>query len=274
MAKPDQPELFFHLGLPKTASTFLQVKVFPRLAGITYFRKKHFNQFASIIAAGAHPRYLFSCEFDRELEAKMELIARDFPQAKILLVFRRHDQWIASKYKYYLRKHGHKSFAEFVDIDSETGEWGRTDLLYRPKIEKAQSLFAHPPLVLNFEELQQNPALFTQRLEAYLGCHIETFRNGVVKQAFSPKQLWVVRKLNRSYRYHKLTSSSRSRNRVHYKYREFLLHTVAFLAQFWPGKVVKEDVVQAAELAHIRDAFADDWAYVLTQAAAQSTVSP
>lgn len=260
--KSNNPEVYFHLGLPKTASTYLQALVFPRLQGIAYFRKKYFNQFAEIIEQGEKDRYLFSCEFDKELGLKLELIAQNYPQAHILLVFRRQDQWISSKYKYYLRKHGHKSFTEFVDVAGTAGEWGRVDLLYRPKIEKVLELFEHPPLVLNFADLKQDQAAFTQRLTDYLGCTLPPFRNRVVKKAFNLRQLLVVRQLNRRYRYHKLQSPSRFRNRLHYRYREYLLHTVAFFAQFWPASPDPEQLIPSQALTHIREAFADDWAYV------------
>jgi hypothetical protein len=261
---PTPPEVFFHLGLPKTASTYLQVMVFPRLQGIRYYRKKYFRHYAEIIGRGEDRRYLFSCEFDKALEEKLRLIARDFPAAKIILVFRRHDRWIASKYKYYLRKHGHKDFGDFVDIEGTNGEWLYEDLCYRPKIELAEQLFAHPPLVLTHEALRSNPAEFNHKIESFLGCQPrpEGYKSSVVKKAYSLRQLHWVRKLNRAYPYRKLESSSRFRNRLHYRYREYLLHTMAFLGRFWPVSKGAEPLLDQKALERIREVFAEDWEYV------------
>ncbi len=53
-----QTEVYFHVGLPKTASTYVQVLVFPKLKGIKSFPKKKFNHYKKLHASGIVGKFL------------------------------------------------------------------------------------------------------------------------------------------------------------------------------------------------------------------------
>ena len=121
-----QTEVYFHVGLPKTASTYLQALIFPKLKGIKFFPKKKFNKYKNLHAQRAEGKFLFSSETDRWMDEKLKEISEYYPDAGIIFVFRRHDQWISSKYNYHLRKNGRISFDELFNLENtaaiEAGE--------------------------------------------------------------------------------------------------------------------------------------------------------
>lgn len=258
-------EIYFHLGLPKTASTFVQQEIFPNLTDVTFYRKHKFNTYKNLHKTELSGKYLFSSEKDRKLEKTVDEISKLFPFAKIILVFRRHNDWILSKYKYYIRKHGYKSFEEFFDIESNKGLWKREELLYRNKIEYVEKHFKSKPLILTFDHFKRNPEGFLEKITKYLNSSFQpnTKKRKIVKKAFKKKQLIIIRKFNRIFRYKKAHSNSKILNRIHYKYWEFSLHIVAFLSLFLPEIVTKKTPLIKNDqiLEKIRKYYEDDWEY-------------
>ncbi len=92
-----KPTVFFHPGLPKTATTFLQQQAFPKLNDVRFTKKHHFKYHESIIQQSEHEKFLFSFERDVTMEQSLAKFSGEYPDAGIILSFRRHDKWIASK---------------------------------------------------------------------------------------------------------------------------------------------------------------------------------
>ena len=95
-------ELFFHVGLAKTGSTYLQNKFFHKLKGIKYIHTSEFYHYKEIIAESTENKLLFSREFDRQFFDETIKIAEKYPYAKILIVLRSNEKWIASQYRRYV----------------------------------------------------------------------------------------------------------------------------------------------------------------------------
>lgn len=260
-------EIYFHLGLPKTASTFVQYEIFPKLTDIKFYRKHKFKLYKNLDKTELSGKYLFSSEKDRKLANVVDKISKLFPSAKIILVFRRHDDWILSKYKYYIRKHGHKSFKGFFDIESNTGKWKREELLYRKKIEYIEKHFNSKPLILTFDKLKENPKSFISEITNYMNSSLQpnTKKQKIVKKAFRKKQLIIIRKFNRIFRYKKARTKSKILNKIHYKYWEFSLHIVAFFSLLLPEIITRKIHLIKDEqiLEKIRKYYEDDWQYCL-----------
>ena len=60
-----QPEIYFHVGLGKVASTYLQHRFFPRLKGIHYIKSTRYRRSPQIIKDTNYDKYFISREFDR-----------------------------------------------------------------------------------------------------------------------------------------------------------------------------------------------------------------
>ncbi len=261
-------QFFFHLGLPKTASTFLQVIAFPKLESIEYYRKRKFKYFKSLAETSKAPKLLFTTESDRGFEKKLKAITAIFPKAKIILVFRRQDKWILSKYKYYIRKHGHLKFDDFFDLENDLGFWKKEELYFMKYVDLVKQYTASPPLVLTFEELKTDHQAFIKRITNFLEIPFPSkpVTNRIVKKAFSNKQIILLRRFNNWYRYKELKTQIRFINKVHYKYREFLLHIVAFFLGFVPDSMIKnQELVPADTLQRIQSFYHEDWTNICDQ---------
>src|SRR5690606_40925550 len=82
-APPPLPTLPLHAALP--------------IYGICYIPRDRFRSHSRIVARAEHDRYLISRECGKRLQPRLEEIHRFYPDARILLFFRRHDEWIASR---------------------------------------------------------------------------------------------------------------------------------------------------------------------------------
>jgi len=212
---------------------------------------------------------LFSIEKDRRLIETLEEILKHVPDAKIILFVRRQEDWIISRYKYHIRKHGGYSFKEFFDIDSDNGVWRREELCWREKIEKIEELCQYPPLVLNFDDLKKDPGAFIDRVCTYTGTSLDSKgrKSKKVLKAFNEKQLIVLRKFNRIFNYRPAKTKNPTLNKTHRKYREFLLHILSFVSHLVPGFLLAGKSlfteVDRNDFKRIQEYYKDDWGFCL-----------
>jgi len=263
---PTQPEIYFHVGLPKTASTFLQRNVFPKLQGIRFVKKHAFRRYHKHVRRCRQPRILFSTELNigkHRTDEKIKRFAASYPDARPIILLRRHDRWLRSKYKQHIRKHGWLSFDEFFNLQ-DTGKVKISELVYMDKIRFLNNLFHYPAIVFFQEDLLSNPWDAIDRISRVTGAtysreNIDTNR---VKPSYSNKQLKAMRRFNRKIRFedppddqHKIVRQTRK------KFHAFLLHSVAYLSYLWPGKWMKHEgeLIPGGRLDQIRTHFETDW---------------
>jgi len=167
---------FFHIGLHKTASTYLQRVVFPTWPGIIYLRHRNIEYFLRLSPA---EKYLISCEglsgaTFANLDERLKCIARlaeMFPGANTIIGFRPHGGFVASLYSQYLRYGGSKAFDSFFSSSGPQDHliWRREDLCFRALIEGLESSFGKPPFVFQMSELRSNREKLLADLAAFLG---------------------------------------------------------------------------------------------------------
>lgn len=161
MSLPDQPEIYFHAGLGRTATTYLQSLVFPKFKGVYYIRKKQFKNADNLIAATNYAKYLLSKEFySGKILGGLQEFAQKYPDARIILVLRRQDKWIASHYKRSVKKGYPGSLQAYFDLEQDTGYRKVDDLYFYPKIKAIETYFNHKPLVLFFMSFKPTRRLF------------------------------------------------------------------------------------------------------------------
>ncbi|MEA3476629.1 MAG: sulfotransferase [Bacteroidota bacterium] len=260
-------DIYFHIGLPKVASTFLQREIFPNLISIEFHPKHKFYEFKRLKGLDLKKKHLFSFEKFRGLEEAVEEIIEYFPEAKFIFLVRRQDQWILSKYKYYIRKHGWKDFEDYFDIENNKGVLRREDLFFSDKIKHIERLSNSKPLVLTYDLLKANPDLFFQRITQYTGTNISSKarQKRILKKAFSEKQLIFLRSFNRIYRYKEVKTQYRFLNILHYRHRQHLLHVVAFFCQFFPDFLIGQRTLidDMSIFNNIRSYYKEDWKYCI-----------
>ena len=256
-------ELYCHVGLGKTASTYLQYRFFPKLKGVHYIQRTRYGRFGRIIESTNHSKYFVSREFDRQYEREVNKIAEKYPHARIIIVLRRNDSWIASQYRRYVKNGGYQPFHRFLDLEDDQGLWKQKDVYFYPKLRMLRELFEHKPLVLFHDELKQDPYAFFDRIAGYMGATYDRSRIEInpSHKSYSEKQLKIVRKIARRL-FPREWKGSRNKlvHYIRFRSRWLLLHLFLYAAEVMPRSWAGgRPLIPSEELAKVRDFYAEDW---------------
>lgn len=266
MDQSSSKPVFFHAGMGRTGTTFLQARFFPKLTSIHYIRDPRYRRgtYAQIIEGGEADRYLVSHEFDRDLEPELHNIAARLPHARIILVLRRPDQWIASQYRRKVKNGYRGGFRDFFDIYHNQGDWKQRVLCFYQHIRLIEQLFTHQPLVLLYDELKQDPFAFLDKIALYTRTSYrrEAIDTTSKHASYEEQQLnflyWLNSRLpGKSQRQLSQRKWLRQCQQQLIKVPRFTLMKLAALApeQWLPEK----PLIEAAELETIRAAYQEDW---------------
>ncbi len=263
-------ELYCHVGLGKTASTYLQYRFFPKLKGVHYIQRTKYRHFEKIVDQGRHSKYLVSREFDRQFEREVRRIARNYPDAGIIIVLRRHDSWIASQYRRYVKNGGTEPFENFLDLQHDNGLWEQKDVYFHPKLKLLDELFRRKPLILFHDELKKDPWTFFDRIAEYIGATYD--RNRIVvnpsHKSYTEKQLKILRRVSRRlFPRGWKGSKNRIRHYIRFRSRWLLLHLILYAAALMPkSRAGDEPLIPTRQLEQVREHFKDDWQKCLQHA--------
>ncbi|MCF8337825.1 MAG: hypothetical protein K9I74_07545 [Bacteroidales bacterium] len=257
---------YFHVGLPKTASTFLQRRVFPYFQDIKYVKKHDFKRHEKVIDPSNDRHVLLSVEFtphpgNKSAEQKIGKVRKNFTTVYPIIVLRKHSSWLRSKYKYYIRKHGKFTFKQFIDPQTAIGREIRMNLDFYTKIKHLERTFGHRPLVLFQEELKQAPLDTVGIIAEYVNVAYDEKRiqPSTIKKSYSEHQLKWVRKFNRFYAYHPQKIKIPFLKWLYKKISQFFLHTVAYTAHILPDAEPNSSFIPYHELQQIEEEYHDDW---------------
>lgn len=254
------PELYFHVGLGKTASTFLQSRFFPKLRGIHYTPSNIYRFFSKIVKKGEYDRYLFSREFDRQFYTETEKIADLSKDTHIIIILRRHDSWIASQYRRYVKNGGKQNFAEFIDLDNDKGAWKQKDLYFYPMLEFINSHFNKKPLVLFHKDLKKDPEKFLTRISQYLKAEysINEINLKPKHTAYSDHQLRLVKKYSPINKDKENHYSNRILTFITYRSKWIVNHLVLYAAHLIPASKT-ESLVDTEHQEKVEGFYREDW---------------
>jgi hypothetical protein len=180
--------IFIHIGLHKTGTTYLQNKVFPLLKDVNYISvfstsivgNKNFvlceklsKEQINLISDEA----LSGIPYDSTSSASRSEIAnrlyRLYPNAKIIITFRNKDDWLKSVYKQYTKRDREKTGLDF-------NGWYNTlfdkSLLDFKSYEKYLKEKFSEVLVLDYEELRDNPKNYIKKLCSFIGVSVPKFQ--------------------------------------------------------------------------------------------------
>jgi len=198
-------QLYVHIGLHKTATTYLQVDVFPYLRGIHYidgndaslgpWKRRMYMQDPlifdveqarnEVLGHLKDEKNLLSTEAlsgspmgqYRERDLILQKLKAMFPDARIILGIRAQSDIIWSLYKNYVRKGGTCRLDQMVDPYGTTLGRDFIDLdtyKYGPYLDRIASLFGRDNLhIVVFEQLTTDRGRLLRGLLDFLGADLE-----------------------------------------------------------------------------------------------------
>lgn len=265
-----KPEVYFHVGLGKVASTYLQQQFFPRLKNIHYIPPRHYKKSKKIIAKGFYTKFLVSREFDRQFEREVAWFTETYPDTRIIVLFRRHESWIASQYRRYVKNGWHWDFTEFFDVKHDNGFWKRQDLYLYHKLEIIEKYTCQKPLILFYDDLQADPHNVFSKIAHYCGSSFDDRCVSLksVHRSYSEKQLLVLRAFCRKYK--KEPPKSYKNKMLHWLfYRSYAVcfHAMLYAASRFPASwVPRGPLIADDKLQEVREAYQEDWAKLVDHA--------
>jgi len=256
-------DIFFHVGLARAASTYLQHKVFPHFHGVYYIPPNHYRRYQDIIAHTTAPTYLVSREFDQRLESESSKFSHVFPDARVIIVLRRPDRWIASRYRQFIKNGYALSFQEFFDIEHDSGLWKISAASMLTKIKIIETYFHHTPLVLFQEDLITAPFEVFDTLARFMGSTYNRERISLQPYhiSYSDKQLQVMLRVSkRLFSMHPTRGNTRWSHWVRRRSRLLACYCILYPAALLPAALVlRQPLIAPQTLEKIKDYFAEDW---------------
>jgi hypothetical protein len=265
------PEIFFHVGLGKAASTFLQYNVFPKFRGIYYIQRTRYRKAPEIILRNKYTKYLISGELDNRLfENYIREFSAKFPETKTIIILRRHDSWIASQYRRYLKNGYALYFNEFFDLSYDNGFWKQKDLYFFPLILILEQYFKYKPFVLFYNDLRENPEDFIRLLGSFTGAHYDFNKIDLTRKhsSYNERQLKAILAINKRIDIRrKRTIKNKTIRVIIGLIPNLIRYSVLYTARLLPDSLFpNEELVPPGILSEIRQKYTPDWDQCLSYA--------
>jgi len=199
--KKKDTKIFIHIGAYKTGTTFLQKNIFPFWPNMQFTNDLWFS-YLSLVQE--NKKYIISNEtlFGRpwardnslswaeERQLIFDALARLFPNAHILLFFRKHSDFILSLYKQYLHEGGILKFNDFFDFYQNKGLIKKEDINYMDTIKRLEKTFEFAPYVFTLEQIDADLNLLIKKLEKIFDEKAPMFFTKVDKKENVGVQYW------------------------------------------------------------------------------------
>ncbi|MBD3223083.1 MAG: hypothetical protein GF313_00020 [Caldithrix sp.] len=258
-------QIYFHVGLGKTGTTYLQYDVFPKFKGIHYIQRTKYrnDKYVNIIKKTNHNKYLVSNEFDRQLETETTKIAAHYPDARPIIVLRQHDGWMASQYRRQVKNGRSLLFNEFLDLSKDTGDWKINDVYYYPKLLTLEKNFNHKPFVLFYDDFKKDAHKFFNRLASYIGAtyNQEDINLNPRHRSYNEKQLKCIRYVSRHvFRQQTNYSDQYYLRKIQKQSRMLARYMVLYSSLLIPDSWLDDEpLIPPSDLEKVRVFYESDW---------------
>ena len=255
--------IYFHVGISKTGSTFLQKRVFPKLSKITYIPTNKYYRIFEEIQSCDSKNILVSREFDRQFEREVTLFSSRYRTATPIIVLRKHEEYLASQYRRFI-KNGFKGEVEdFFDLENDKGFFKIIHLRFSYQIKVLKDKFENDPIVLFHDELRSSPREFVKDFCSLTLSDIDLKKVNFKKKhiSYSEKQLKTIKAVSKYFNLKKrVVFSSPFFNLFLRLYQAFFRYGILYLSLVVPGFVYsKKPLIDPAYLKKVRLHFKNDW---------------
>ena len=258
-------EIYFHVGVERTGTKYLQKSIFPTYKGIHFINKDEYFNAKQIIAKRKHKRYLVSMELNLspQFEAEVKDFSRWFPNAKTIMVLRPHDKWLVSHYKRIVKNGEKKTFKQFLDLETEESIYKIEDLYYMNKIEILEKYFNPEPLYLLYGDLRKDPVSYLNRIATYLKVDFDINKINLKPRhtSYSENQL---KAIQRTRNYINIDRKKPSKNKIinllHRIYIDAIRYSILRLAKHLPNSYFRDSpFIEPEEVEAVKDFYQKDW---------------
>ncbi|MEQ8518864.1 MAG: hypothetical protein RLN79_08990 [Cytophagales bacterium] len=264
------PKVFYHVGMGRAASTYLQYDVFPFFKNVTYIQRTRFKYFNKIVKRGKSEKYFVSREYDQQFDEEVEKFSKQFPDAHPIVVFRRHDGWIASQYRRFVKNGNHLTFKEFIDLENDKGLFSIADLSYYPKINYLEKHFSNKPLVVFYEEMINDPFTFIDRIANFMNASYNRDDINLDKRhsSYNKNQIRAIYWVGNYFNIRKRRVFNNSL--LHFLWRIYLgsiRYSILYIAKILPDSMFNQGpLIEPEELHAVKEYFKEDWGKCITYA--------
>ncbi|MFQ5535040.1 MAG: hypothetical protein ACE5EM_09505 [Sphingomonadales bacterium] len=260
--------LFMHIGLHKTATTFFQQSVFPKWRGIEYLPWPNLEYFVRLeegktylVSREGMSGTMWASRAERDMCIKR--LSEMFPDARILISFRKHDGFISSAYRQYLHRGGVGSFQEFFDLEGDAGFMKQEDFVFRHKIESVVRHFKREPFVFMLEEIRNDLAGLLSDMRQFIGGAAPDPREIIMARHNKGVGSEAGKLLRRLNRWTRSELNPDGRFRLNQGLFAKLKITPRHLCQYYLSALPDRGFLTAIDRQRIDALYADDWKYVL-----------
>lgn len=258
-----EKKIYFHVGTGKTGTTFLQYRAFPFFKGVRYIQRTSYRKAPEIIRTENAESFFISWEMDQQLEHETALFGNQFPDTQTIIVFRRHDSYLASQYRRFVKNGFTGEVNEFFDVDSDSGFFKRSDFEYRSMLDILRKNFKTEPIVLLYDDLKKNPEKFISTFAEIVGAtvDIDTLDFSKKHTSYNEKQLKVIKRMGKRVNLRKRRVFKNNVLHVLWKiYFGAIRYSILYGAKVLPDSMVtKEPLMDSAYLEKVKDFYTEDW---------------
>lgn len=257
-------EIFFHIGIERTGTKYLQKRIFPTYKNLHFINKNNYLNAKEIILKKEHPRYLVSMELNLNdhFETEVEDFLDAFPNAKIIIVLRPIDEWLVSHYKRIVKNGFDLSFSELWN-EKGGSIYNPEDIFFMKKLRFLELKVKEKPLILLYDELKKSPISYLEKIAKYVGEGLNKdnldFRR--VHSSYSTKQLKSLQLVMRHMKIARIKPYNNSLGNGLYRFKvDSIRYSVMYMSKIIPDVFFNNNpIVDYKEIQRVKQYYANDW---------------
>jgi hypothetical protein len=256
-------KIFFHVGTGKTGTTFLQYRAFPKFKGVHYIQRTSYRKAPEIIRSTELDTVFISWEMDQQLDHETKLFGAQFPDTQPIIVFRRHDSYLASQYRRFVKNGFKGEVNEFFDLNGDNGFFKQSDFHYQSMLDILRKNFSKEPIVLLYDDLKKDPNRFITAFAEIVNATVDLDSIDFSKKhtSYNEKQLKVIKSMGKYVNLKKRRVFENGALHLLWKiYFGAIRYSILYGAKLIPnGLTPKAPLMDPTYLDRVKDYFSEDW---------------